>query len=186
MENLQEEFKIRIQENPIKFLGTEFAITDNSLHMNQTKTVNELLKDFNMSEAKAASTPAVDTADEEETEINRVFTYRGTARQTSLPVKTRQDISYAVNLCSRKVEKPTNGDITSLKRILKYLKGTSYLGIRFVGDSSTKLIGYCDSDCAGVKTDKEKYYWLCYLLLWGTIQLEHKKATCHRALPYRS
>ncbi|KAJ8895529.1 hypothetical protein PR048_000865 [Dryococelus australis] len=51
-------------------------------------------------------------------------------------------------MCSRKVGKPTNSDITSLKRVWKYFKGTSDLGIRFAGDTSTELFAYCDSNFA--------------------------------------
>ncbi|KAJ8885592.1 hypothetical protein PR048_011790 [Dryococelus australis] len=74
LENLQEEFEIRIQVNSLKFHVMEFVRTENCVHMNYAKTVNQLFKD-NMSEAKAVSTPAVDTVDKDETEINRVFPY---------------------------------------------------------------------------------------------------------------
>lgn len=46
-----------------------------------------------------------------------------------LSVATRPDITFAVNLASRYVEKPTKVTWNAVKRILKYLKGTTGYGI---------------------------------------------------------
>lgn len=64
--------------------------------------------------------------------------------------KTRPDICYGANMCSRQVQKPLNQDVTAIKRMLTYLKGSLNSGISYNWtDSSKELTGNCDSDYAG-------------------------------------
>ncbi|XP_015119078.1 uncharacterized protein LOC107042524 [Diachasma alloeum] len=46
---------------------------------------------------------------------------------------TRPDISYAVNVLSRHQVNPTDEDCKMVKRVLRYLRGTSTLGLRYAG-----------------------------------------------------
>lgn len=60
---------------------------------------------------------------------------------------SRPDISYAVNLLSRYCENPGRAQWIAVKRIMRYLKGTTGLEITY-GNGEEKLIGYCDADWA--------------------------------------
>lgn len=151
MEDLGQEFAIKIQKNPTRFLGIELRRTVDKLHLSQRDTITRLLENYNMSDAKSVATPAVGEQLDSETTVLQNFPYRELLGSLLyISSKTRPDIAYAVNRCSRNVENPTHEDVVAVKRILRYLKGTVDLGIEFGSDTPVEqLIGYCDSDYAG-------------------------------------
>lgn len=64
--------------------------------------------------------------------------------------KSRPDLSFSVNYCSRFVEQPKLIDINNTKRILKYPSGKLSQGLFFKkGEKLNVLNAYCDSDFAG-------------------------------------
>lgn len=64
--------------------------------------------------------------------------------------KTRPDITYNVNFCSRYSDNSTLENITDLKHIQKYLNGCKELGIEYKNDHKLNLIeAYSDADYAG-------------------------------------
>ncbi|XP_055591117.1 uncharacterized protein LOC129743169 [Uranotaenia lowii] len=67
-----------------------------------------------------------------------------------LSVNTRPDISASVSILSRHTSCPTQGDWNEVKRVIRYLKGTSHYRLRLSrAEDRTGLIGYADSDWAG-------------------------------------
>lgn len=75
-----------------------------------------------------------------------------------LMLGTRPDLSFSLNLCSRYQDKPTDQLWKALKRILRYLKGTTDL-LAFKRKATMnlqeKLIGYSDSDWAADEADRK-------------------------------
>lgn len=65
-----------------------------------------------------------------------------------IAMATRPDIAYAVGVVSRYSSKPTEAHLTAIKRILRYLKGTINLALKY-SDEPDSLIGYSDADWAG-------------------------------------
>ena len=61
---------------------------------------------------------------------------------------TRPDIMCAVGQLSQFLNKPTSRHLLAAKRILRYLKGTFNLGIRY-GHPATPLVEFSDADWAG-------------------------------------
>ena len=66
-----------------------------------------------------------------------------------LAVSTRPDITFSVNNLARFNSNPQKEHWTALKRILRYLKGTTNIGILYKHDGSNKCVGYSDADWAG-------------------------------------
>ncbi|XP_026411149.1 uncharacterized protein LOC113306424 [Papaver somniferum] len=62
---------------------------------------------------------------------------------------TRPDIVYAVGLVSRFMESPRQSHSHTAKHILRYVKGTTSLGIHYTVSEDPKLVGFTDSDWAG-------------------------------------
>lgn len=60
---------------------------------------------------------------------------------------TRPDLAHTVSMASR-TSKPTMTHWQLLKRILRYLKGTSTLGILFKREETVNLVGFSDADYA--------------------------------------
>lgn len=62
---------------------------------------------------------------------------------------TRPDITFAVNLVSRYLEKPLTTHWNAVERIFKYLKGTSNYSLIYNSSFKLQLYGYSDAHYAG-------------------------------------
>ena len=58
---------------------------------------------------------------------------------------TRPDLSFSVGVLSRYTHEPKECHGASLKVVLRYLRGTCSLGLRFARNKDLKLLGYSDS-----------------------------------------
>ncbi|KAA0036824.1 uncharacterized protein E5676_scaffold110G001920 [Cucumis melo var. makuwa] len=65
------------------------------------------------------------------------------------------DIAYAVGICARYQADPHISDLEVVKRILKYVHGTSDFGMMYSYDTTPTLVGYCDADWAGLADDRK-------------------------------
>ncbi|XP_059306344.1 secreted RxLR effector protein 161-like [Lycium ferocissimum] len=58
---------------------------------------------------------------------------------------TRPDIAFFINLLARYSSSPTRRHWNEIKHILRYLKGTSDMGMFYTNKGSTDLVGYADA-----------------------------------------
>ncbi|KAA0061434.1 putative mitochondrial protein [Cucumis melo var. makuwa] len=61
---------------------------------------------------------------------------------------TRPDISYSVGVVSRYMSKPKKPHLEAVRRILRYLRGTTEYGLLYKKGQDCKLEGFCDADYA--------------------------------------
>ncbi|CAB3251601.1 unnamed protein product [Arctia plantaginis] len=118
---LKERFKIK--SKPANYyLGLEITRrVDGSIELNQTAYTKKILERFGMDECKPVGTPIIKDTITETEEIKRIsnFPYRQAVGALAyLMVGTRPDIAYAVGVASRKLDNPSNQDVTKVKRIL--------------------------------------------------------------------
>ena len=64
-------------------------------------------------------------------------------------VCTRPDLAHAVRVVSRFMGQPGKEHWAAVKRIFRYLKGTSDVGLIYGCDNPRLVIGYSDCDYAG-------------------------------------
>ena len=148
---LKKEFKITFKPATY-FLGLEIEREgDGSLQIAQTHYTEKLLERFNMSNCNAVSTPIVKDNETEESPRNENFPYRQVVGALMfLMCGTRPDIAYAVSVVSRNLENPTERDVVRVKRILRYLRGTSNYRLVYKNDHEKGvLICYSDADHGG-------------------------------------
>lgn len=97
-----------------------------------------------------------------------------------LSVLTRPDITYAVNFLSQFNDNFTEYHWTCAKRILRYLKGSKHLKLKFSkGDTSTlDLVGFVDSDWTN-DSDRKSYSGYVFKFSSGPVswQCMKKKTT---------
>ena len=101
-----------------------------------------------MEDSRPVKTPMVkEKGTEEETE-NKTYPCReAVGSLLYLSTKTRPDLSFSVNKCSRYVDKPSDHLLINIKRIYRYLNGTRDQGITYKADAKDdELIAFCDSD----------------------------------------
>lgn len=110
-----------------------------------------ILNNSGMNTAKPVKIPLL-KGDGKEVELkNKNYPYREIVGSLLyLSTKTRPDIAYGINYCSRYVENYKQDNINDVKHILKYLNGHKNQGIAFFDNGRSNLLeAYCDSDFAG-------------------------------------
>ena len=91
---------------------------------------------------------------------------------------SRPDITYAVGVCARYQANPKISHLNQVKRILKYVNGTSDYGIMYCHCSDSMLVGYCDADWAGSADDRKSTSGGCFYLGTNLISWFSKKQNC--------
>jgi len=91
---------------------------------------------------------------------------------------SRPDIMFSVCLCARFQAKPKESHYLTAKRILKYLKRTTEVGLWYQSEVSLNLVGYSDSDFAGCKVHRKSTSGTCQLLGSSLISWHSKKQAC--------
>ena len=79
-------------------------------------------------------------------------------------IGTRPDITFAAMRLSRFNNNPTKEDVKYAKYILRYLKGTKELKIKYDGSSDAGLIGYSDSDWGENRDDRHSTSGYVFLM----------------------
>lgn len=95
-----------------------------------------------------------------------------------LSVGTRPDIAYIVSYLARFSASPTTDHWKSVKRVLRYLRGTTELGIHYSSESSPGLVGYSDADWGGDIIDRKSTSGYLFKLNGGTVSWRSKKQSC--------
>lgn len=65
-----------------------------------------------------------------------------------------------------------------MKRIVKYLKGKTKVGLWYPKVSVCDLVGYSESDYADCKADQESTNGTCHILRNALVSRSYKKQTC--------
>ncbi len=88
---------------------------------------------------------------------------------------TRSDIAYAVGTLARFSSKPNQTHWVAAKRVLRYLKDTSELGILFRGGEPGHCLGYSDADWAGDREDRKSTSGNIFHIAGGPVSWRSKK-----------
>ncbi|GJZ76225.1 hypothetical protein Tco_0640690, partial [Tanacetum coccineum] len=148
--------------------------------ISQDKYVAEILKKFNYSDVKSASTPVdlekplVKDGDADDVDVHL---YRSMIGSLMYLTASRPDIMFAVCACARFQVTPKTSHLLAVKRIFRYLKGKPTLGLWYSRDSPFELVAYTDSDYAGATQDRKSTTGGCQFLGNRLISWQCKKQT---------
>ncbi|CAL1293062.1 unnamed protein product [Larinioides sclopetarius] len=125
-------------------LGINIDIPDNNkMTIDQTNKIQELITKFGLENSKPTYTPMepgyIKTIDNDNLLKNDVKYRQAVGALLYISTVTRPDISAAVNILSRRNEKPRAKDWEAVKRTIRYLKTTINLKLTF-------NITYADTD----------------------------------------
>lgn len=160
------------------FLGVEVVQSSKGIFINQKKYANEVLKMFGMEYYNWVQNPIVPGCKLVKDEAGAVFdatTYKQMVGSLMYLIATRPDLAYVVSLISRFMERPTNLHYQAVKRVFRYLKGTTELGIFYKRGGEEKLVGYSNSDYAGDVEDRKSTSGYVFLLSSGAVAWSSKK-----------
>ena len=91
-------------------------------------------------------------------------------------VNTRPDICYATHALSQFVCAPKKIHLHAAKYILRYLKGTIGMGIKY-DKVNIELHGYSDSDWASSSIEQKNTSGYCFNLGFGMVSWSNQKQT---------
>uniref|UniRef100_A0ACD5T832 Uncharacterized protein n=1 Tax=Avena sativa TaxID=4498 RepID=A0ACD5T832_AVESA len=134
------------------FLGINVTRTPRGLFLSQQQYALEVLDRANMLNCHPISTP-VDTKSKMSANDGKICTdptlYRSLAGALQYLTLTRPDLSYAVQQVCLFMHDPRDTHFQLIKRILRYVRGTSHYGLQLHRRSSHELVAYSDADWAG-------------------------------------
>ncbi|GJR07177.1 putative ribonuclease H-like domain-containing protein [Tanacetum coccineum] len=133
------------------FLGLQVTQKEDGIFISQDKYVAEILKKFNYTDVKSASTP-VDlekplVKDGYADDVD-VHLYRSMIGSLMYLTTSRPDIMFTVCACARFQVAPKTSHLLAIKRIFRYLKGKLTLGLWYSRDSPFELVAYIYTDYA--------------------------------------
>jgi transposase InsO family protein len=143
-------------------LGMRFLFSDGQVTMDQQRYIGEILERNGMAACNPAVTPlppgtelAKAASDSELLPADKASTYREIVGSLLyLVVCTRPDIAMATNQLSRHMATPTQTHLGAAKHVLRYLRGTSSLGLAYSRPASRDqrniVLGYADSSWQSV------------------------------------
>ena len=122
-----------------------------TIKLSQQSYLEKILEDFDMTGCKLVATPMEFTKPEAAPETYEASKEQEHWYQSAVGslmyamLGTRPDIAYAVSVVSRYASNPTEAHKKMVKRIFRYLRGTTSLNLVYKGDLDA-LIGYTDAD----------------------------------------
>ncbi|GJY38888.1 hypothetical protein Tco_0425252 [Tanacetum coccineum] len=162
------------------FLGLQVQQNEDGIFISQDKYVDDILKKFNYTDVKTASTPVdlekplVKDGDANDVDVHL---YRSMIGSLMYLTASRPDIMFALCACARFQVTPKTSHFLAVKRIFRYLKGKPTLGLWYSRDSLFELVAYTDSDYAGATQDRKSTTRGCQFLGNRLISWQCKKHT---------
>ncbi|GKF55286.1 hypothetical protein Tco_0165626, partial [Tanacetum coccineum] len=105
---------------------------EDRIFFNQSKYIKEMLKKFGLEDSKPTKTPMsteIKLTKDDEADSMDSSKYQGMIGSLLYFASSRSDIMFSVCLCARFQENPKTTHLESVKRIFRYIRGTSHLGL---------------------------------------------------------
>ncbi|GJR74925.1 ribonuclease H-like domain-containing protein [Tanacetum coccineum] len=148
-------------------LGLQVKQKDDGIFISQDKCVADILKKFDFSSVKTASTPLETNKalikDEEAKDVD-VHLYRSMIGSLMYLTASRPDIMFVVYACARFQVTLKTSHLHAVKRIFRYLKVQPKLGLWYPRDSPFDLEAFSDSDYARASLDRKSTIGGCQFL----------------------
>lgn len=165
--SLDESFHMKDLEPLTYFLGLEVHQSEKGLILDQHKYASDLIAMAGLQNSTPVDTPlevnvklSQDTGDP----LPDPMLYRRLVGSLVYLTITRPDISYAVNLVNQFMTHPRRLHLFAVRRIIRYILGTSTRGLFFPAVTSLSLTAYFDADWAGCSdTRRSTTGWCMYL-----------------------
>ena len=153
-----------------------------TMHISQKAYLENILKRFNMSNCKPVSTPM---------EVGKKYEKLKDGEQTTdlreyqciigslmyAAIATRPDIAFSVGMLSQYMSNPGEEHFIGMKRVLRYLRGTTDFGLEFKAKDNMKinLHGYADADWAGDVSTRKSTTGYLFQIGNGTVSWKTRR-----------
>jgi len=131
---------------------------EDTIFISQSKYAKNIVKKFGLDNASHKRTPATThlklSKDENGVAVDQSL-YRSMIGSLLYLTSSRPDITFVVGVCARYQAEPKMSHLVQVKRILKYINGTTDYEILYSHSDNSRLIGYCDVDWASSANDRK-------------------------------
>ncbi|GJQ89436.1 ribonuclease H-like domain-containing protein [Tanacetum coccineum] len=148
------------------FLGISVTRTISGIFLSQTKYATEILEQAQMLNCNPCRTP-IDTEKKlgpEGSPVTDPTLYRSLAGSLQYLTFTQPDLSYAVQQLCLYMHDPRVPHLNAMKRVLRYLRETTDLGLHLFRSTTSQLIAYSDADWAGCPATRRSTSGYCVFL----------------------
>ncbi|NBX97749.1 hypothetical protein EBQ81_02685, partial [bacterium] len=166
------------------FLGMEVHRDRDAglIFLNQRSYINSMLERYGMGDCAPVRIPLSvgaklpPTTTEEKSFHHEYQSMVGSLMY--LMVATRPDLAYAVGAVSQFAAGPSEEHLDAVKRILRYVRGTTHYQLTLGGDAATlQLEAWSDADWAANNIDRKSISGYCFKLGVGAVSWKSKKQT---------
>jgi len=160
------------------FLGLEVHYNSLGVFLNQHKYTQDLITLAGLQESSSVNTPLelnVKYCSAEGDLLPDPTLYRQLVGSLNYLTITRPDISFAVQQVSQFMQAPRHLHLVAVRRIIRYLLGTSTRGLFFPSGSEIQLNAFSDSDWAGCPDTRRSVTGWCMFLGDSLISWKSKK-----------
>lgn len=176
---MMQEFEMSDLGKMKHFLGVEIKQSQEGIFICQRRYAREVLTRFGMDESNFVKNPIVIGTrlhkDEAGAKVNETVFKQMVGSLMYLTV-TRPGLVYSVCLISRFMTSPRESHWLAAKRILRYVRGTTELGVFYKkGETGSKLMVYTDSDYAGDLDGRRSTAGYVFMMASGAISWASKK-----------
>ncbi|GLJ54154.1 hypothetical protein SUGI_1160360 [Cryptomeria japonica] len=180
-DDMKNEFEMSMIGEMKFFLGLQITQTNKGIFICQTRYVKELLKKFGLENSKHVDTPMITSCklskDDESPKVNP-SRYKSMIGGLLYLTQTRPDIVNVVCITSRFQSDPRETHDIDVKRILRYLAGTTNLGLWYPKNDDFRLCAYTNSDWGGDVDDKKRTIGSAFFLGKKLVSWLSKKQSC--------
>lgn len=183
--SLKREFSMTDLGELHHFLGINVTPNTHGLFLCQQQYALEVLERAKMLNCKPVSTP-IDTQSKLSAHdgclLDNPTLYRSLAGALQYLTLTRPDLSYAVQQVCLFMHAPRDSHMQLVKRILRYLRGTTHFGLQLYKSSPLDLVAYNDADWAGCPDTRKSMSGFCVFLGHNLLSWSSKRqATVSRS-----
>ncbi|GKA80115.1 retrovirus-related pol polyprotein from transposon TNT 1-94 [Tanacetum coccineum] len=185
---MHDEFKISMMRELNFFLGLQIKQIEDKIFFNQAKYIKEMLKKFELKDSKPTKTPMSTkiklTKDDEANSMDS-SKYQGMIGCLLYLTTSRPDIMFSVCLCARFQENPKTTNLEAVKRIFRYVRGTTHLGLWYpkgtgVETIKQKALAISTTEAEYVSAGKacQQALWMKQALIDYDIRLDEVPIMC--------
>nr|GEV47993.1 uncharacterized mitochondrial protein AtMg00810-like [Tanacetum cinerariifolium] len=152
-------WKLVPQPKNMKIIGTKWVYRNMLDENGVVSRSKSRLEDFKPMKTSMSSDTKL-TKDEECESVD-ITKYRGMIGSLLYLMTSRPDIMFSVCLCARFQEDPETSHLEAVKRIFRYIKGTTHLGLLYPEGTGIETVVYACSDYARDYVDRKNTSGIC-------------------------
>nr|GEX60662.1 retrovirus-related Pol polyprotein from transposon TNT 1-94 [Tanacetum cinerariifolium] len=148
---MHDEFKMTMMGELNFFLGFQIKQMEDEIFFNQSKYNKEMLRKFRLEDSKPTKTlmsMKIKLTKDDEADSMDSSKYQCMIGSLLYLIVSKPDIMFSVCLCARFQENPKNTHLEAVKRIFRYIRRTSHLGLWYPKGTKIETVVYANSDHA--------------------------------------